>query len=94
MTGTALSSGSLEPRRRKALFRAWHRGTREMDLLLGQFADARLPAFSQDELAAFEALMDIPDQDLFGLLMSENEPSPDVLTPMMADVRAFHRSGS
>lgn len=94
MTGTALSSDSLEPRRRKALFRAWHRGTREMDLLLGQFADARLPTFSQDELAAFEALMEMPDQDLFGLLMSEDEPSSDVLTPMMAEVRAFHRSGS
>ena len=94
MTGTALSSSSLEPRRRKALFRAWHRGTREMDLLLGQFADARLQAFSEEELAAFEALMETPDQELFSLLMSEDEPSSDVLTPMIAEVRAFHRPRS
>ena len=38
MTGSRRSSADLDPRRRKILFRAWHRGIREMDLLMGQFA--------------------------------------------------------
>ena len=42
MTGTTRSSSDLDPRRRKALFRSWHRGTREMDLVLGRFADAEI----------------------------------------------------
>ena len=41
MTGTTLSSDGLSVRKRRILFRAWHRGTREMDLLFGRFADAR-----------------------------------------------------
>ena len=50
MTGTTRSSADLDPRRRKALFRSWHRGTREMDLILGGFADDRI-----GELAALLA---------------------------------------
>ena len=42
MTGTKLSSEGLDPRRRKLLFRAWHRGMREMDLIMGRFADAAI----------------------------------------------------
>src|SRR5690606_39649277 len=39
MTGTTRTSAELDPRRRRILFRAWHRGIREMDLIFGQFAD-------------------------------------------------------
>lgn len=91
MSGTTLSSDRLEPRRKKALFRAWHRGTREMDLLLGQFADAHLPSFSEDELTAFEGLMETPDQDLFKVLMSDEPPLGDKHEAMIVAVRAFHR---
>ena len=52
MTGTTRSSGDLDPRRKRLLFRCWHRGTREMDFLIGRFADAHLPAMSDAELAA------------------------------------------
>jgi antitoxin CptB len=40
MTGTIRSSDGLDVRRRRILFRAWHRGMREMDLIMGRFADA------------------------------------------------------
>jgi antitoxin CptB len=46
-------------------FRSWHRGTREMDLLLGRFADAHLPAFSPAQLAQYEAILEIGDPDLY-----------------------------
>ena len=44
MSGSTLSSSALDERRRKILFRAWRRGIREMDLVMGQFADMNLPA--------------------------------------------------
>ncbi len=46
-------------------FRSWHRGTREMDLLLGSFVDAHLSAFTSDQLDKYEALLEINDPDLY-----------------------------
>lgn len=68
-SGIPVSSADLDVRRRKALYHAWHRGTREMDLLLGRFAEARIAALSTDELTDFEALMEVPDKDLMGWLL-------------------------
>ena len=65
MTGTSRTSADLDPRRRRALFRAWHRGTREMDLLLGPFADAHIAPLGDHDLADFEALMEVPDDELY-----------------------------
>ena len=65
MTGSRRTSADLDPRRRKILFRAWHRGIREMDLLMGQFADAEIGTLTESELDDFEALIEVPDRDLF-----------------------------
>jgi antitoxin CptB len=54
VTGTNLSSEGLDPRRRRLLFRCWHRGIREMDLVLGRFADAQLPTLSDVALDELE----------------------------------------
>jgi len=53
MTGTTRSSEGLDLRRRKLLFRSWHRGMREMDLIMGRFADARIAELNESELAEF-----------------------------------------
>ena len=50
MTGSTRSSGGLDDRRKRLLFRCWHRGTREMDLILGRFADAEIADLTDDEL--------------------------------------------
>lgn len=55
----------IEAFRRKLRFRAWHRGTREMDLLMGQFADANLPNFRADELMQFSDMLSENDPDLY-----------------------------
>lgn len=52
-------------RRKKLRFRSWRRGTREMDLLLGQFADDRIQTMSEDELDAFAVVLRRGDQDLY-----------------------------
>ena len=51
MTGTTRSSEGLDERRKRLLFRCWHRGTREMDLILGRFADTNIASLTDDELA-------------------------------------------
>src|SRR6185295_4291950 len=61
MTGTTRSSDGLDDRRKRLLFRCWHRGTREMDLILGRFADAEIAMLSDAELAELEQLIEEPD---------------------------------
>jgi antitoxin CptB len=75
MTGSILTSANLDARRRKILFRAWRRGLREMDLVMGQFADANLPAMSEAELDEFERLLDIPDPQILAWITG-SEPIP------------------
>jgi antitoxin CptB len=52
-------------------FRSWRRGTREMDLLLGQFADRHLPALNATELDAYEALLEAADPDIFSWITGD-----------------------
>ena len=90
MTGSARSSDGLDPQRRRALFRAWHRGTREMDLLLGRFADAHIGDLDDDELSCFEALMEVPDRDLFAWVAGREPVAANYLTPLYQALVAFH----
>jgi antitoxin CptB len=70
MTGSTRSSGGLDDRRKRLLFRCWHRGTREMDLILGRFADAEIATMDEDELAQLERLIELPEPDLYAALTS------------------------
>ncbi len=54
-------SEDLEMRRRRAAYRASHRGTKEMDIILGRYAEARLATMSEEELGAFERFLALPD---------------------------------
>jgi antitoxin CptB len=90
MTGSILSSDGLDARRRKLLFRAWHRGTREMDLLMGRFADAWLSRLSDSELHDFEQMIEVPDPQLYDWLTGTHEPPADYDTDLLRRMRAFH----
>lgn len=65
MTGSTRSSEGLDARRKRLLFRCWHRGTREMDMILGRFADARIAELLDAEMTDLESLMELPDPDLY-----------------------------
>lgn len=65
-------------RRKRLLFRSWHRGTRETDLILGRFADAHLAGFDDAQLDRYEALLECNDADLFDWV-SGRTPPPVVL---------------
>jgi len=56
---------TLDARRRRVRFRCWHRGTREMDLLLGRFADAHIATLTEEGVAQLEALLECPDPALY-----------------------------
>ncbi len=94
MSGTTLSSDNLDPRRRKILFRCWHRGTKEMDFIFGRFVDSEIAGLNDDELDAFEALMEYPDRDLFAWLSGEATPPDEVQTGIYKKVFDFHHKGS
>ena len=89
MTGTTRSSGGLDDRRKRLLFRCWHRGTREMDLILGRFADAEISAMHDDELAELERLIEVPDPDLYAALTGAIPPAAEHAGPLFERIKAF-----
>jgi antitoxin CptB len=89
MTGTTRSSSGLDDRRKRLLFRSWHRGTREMDLILGRFADAGIADLSDDELAEFERLLEVPEPDLYAALTGKLPPSPEIACGLFDRIKAF-----
>jgi len=92
MTGSVKSSAGLDERRRRILFRAWHRGTREMDLLMGRFADAELVGLSEDEVGAFEELIELQDPDLFAWISGSLPMPAEHDTPIFRKLIDFHMS--
>ncbi len=76
-----------ETRLRRLRMRSWRRGMKEMDLILGEFADTALRDLSLEDLNAHEALMDEPDQELYAWI-SGAAPTPDVFKPAIERVLA------
>jgi antitoxin CptB len=89
MTGSTRSSEGLDIRRRRLLFRCWHRGTREMDLILGRFADAEIVGLTDDELNELERLIEVPDPDLYAALTGDRPIAPEYAGPLFDRVKAF-----
>ncbi len=65
---------TTENRRKRLRFRSWHRGTKEMDLLMGSFADAHLSAFGRDQLDRYEALLDVPEPVVYDWILGRSAP--------------------
>jgi antitoxin CptB len=91
MTGSSRSSEGLDVRRRKVLFRAWHRGMRETDLILGRFADAAIADLSEAELDDFELLLEVQDRDVLAWLLGEEGVPAEFDTPLFRKLCAFHQ---
>jgi len=79
--------GALDIRRKRLLFRSWHRGTKETDLLLGSFAERHLAGMSEAQLDRYEALLEENDAALFdwitGRVPPPGEHDSDVLRLLM-----------
>jgi antitoxin CptB len=81
---------NLDVRQRRILFRSWHRGMREMDLVLGRFADAEIASLGSSELDDYELLLEAQDRDVYSWLTFEAETPSLYDTPVLRKIRAFH----
>jgi antitoxin CptB len=93
MTGTARSSSGLEPRRRRLLYRLWHRGTREMDLIMGRFADAVIADLTESDIGALERIAEVPDPELYGWLTGAIAVPRDFDVAVFRRLHRFHQAG-
>jgi antitoxin CptB len=83
-------SADVELRRRRLLFRCWHRGTQEIDLIFGSFADSVVSRLSPVQLDRFDALLDCDDTDLFDWVTGQRTPPPAHDHDLMRMLRASH----
>lgn len=90
MTGISRSSDGLDVRRRRILFRSWHRGMRETDLIMGRFADAHIDTLTEADLDDFERLLDVPDRDVLSWVLGEIAVDPAYDTALFRSIRDFH----
>jgi antitoxin CptB len=90
MSGLARTSADFDERRRKILFRAWHRGMREMDLIMGRFAEEQLNNMSEAELDTFELLIEAQDRDVLAWITNEKETPDNYDTDVFQRLKAFH----
>jgi antitoxin CptB len=85
-------SETREMRLKRLRLRSWRRGTREMDLILGPYADDALPALDDGALDEYEALLGQPDPDLYAWICGTGEPMAH-LAQAVDRVRRFHQIG-
>jgi antitoxin CptB len=78
-----------DARLKKLRFRAWRRGFREADLILGPFADRHVQSFSEAELDLFERLLEVPDQDLYAWIVEREATPAEFAGPLMDRIKAF-----
>ena len=83
------TSDQDDTRLKKLKFRAWRRGFREADLILGPFADRYVSGFSAMELDAFEELLEQPDQDLYAWIVGTAEAPAPFDGDILNQIRAF-----
>jgi len=80
-------------RRRRILFRAWRRGVRETDLIVGRFADAYIDTFDGRALDDFEALIEVPNADLYAWVTGGETIPQTFDTAVLRQLISFHRHG-
>lgn len=85
-------SETREIRLKRLRIRSWRRGTREMDLILGAYADGPLADLDDAALDAFEALLDEADPDLYAWVSGAGAPAASH-GATISRIRAFHRIG-
>jgi antitoxin CptB len=88
---TERSSDGLDVRRRKLLFRAWRRGVRETDLIVGRFADVYIERFDDTALDDFERLIEVPNAELYAWVVGSEEVPQDFDTAVLRQLIGFHR---
>ena len=92
--GEPFAIDDVDAQRRRLRYRAWHRGTKEMDLLLGPYADAHTPAMETRELDRLEALMEEADTDLLKWAMGQETPPPSADKELLQQIVSFRETSA
>jgi antitoxin CptB len=87
---TERSSEGLDDRRKKLLFRAWRRGVRETDLIVGRFADAHIGALDEPALDDFERLIEVPNAELYAWVVGDTVIPANHDTAVLRQLISFH----
>ncbi|MEP6827216.1 MAG: succinate dehydrogenase assembly factor 2 [Aestuariivirga sp.] len=82
-------SANLETIRKRLLWRATHRGIKEMDILVGGYAQQHLQTMTSDELSEFEVLLEIPDQDLLSWATRQEDVPPQFACSMLTAILTY-----
>ena len=80
---------SLEIRRKRLKFRSGHRGTKELDLLLGCFAEHRLESLDLAQLDRYEALLEAPSPLVYAWITGQEGPPPEMDHDVLRLIREF-----
>jgi antitoxin CptB len=91
MDGSETAELGDAARRRRLKFRCWHRGMKEVDLILGRFANAAVDGMGEKDLAAFEAILDDPDPQILAWVTGQEAVPADRDTEFFRRLMAFHR---
>lgn len=89
--GMSETDAPQDVRRKRLKFRAWHRGMKEVDLILGPFADAHVDGLDEAALDQFEHLLSVPDNDLYDWLCERRTPPDSHRTRLYEQVLDFSR---
>ncbi len=90
-----MSKESLENRAKRLRYRSWRRGTKELDLLLGPFADARFDGRGDAGMDTYEVLLELPEPLIYSLLTGTEDPDalvgmPEDFAALVGSIRDFH----
>lgn len=84
MSPSDTNDENLAARRKRVRYRAWHRGMREMDLVLGHYVDAYIEGLDDGALDRLETLMNEQDADLLKWVLGQ-EPAPEDVDSALVD---------
>jgi antitoxin CptB len=91
MAPTKSAGEDIGMRRRRLRFRAWHRGTKEMDLVFGPYADAHVDGFDDAALDRLEALMEEEDTELLKWVLGQEKPPDGIDVALLDQVARFNQ---
>ncbi len=84
-----MTSENLDIRRKRLKYRSQHRGTKELDLVLGRFAADRLDALDPGQIDRFEALLDAPSPLVYAWVTGQEDPPPELDSDVLRLLREF-----
>ncbi len=87
------ASESNDVRLRRIRYRSWHRGCKETDLILGNFADKALSSLTQDEIPLYEALLEEQDADIWAWLTGKSGLDDGRYDALKERLQAFAKMG-